>query len=216
MRRIVRVAILFGWSCSIAAPAAAHIDSTGAGPVYDGAWHFLSTPELLTPLVTVALASGLTTPHLGRHVMAVISIGWLLGSIAGCALPTVGSGLALASVSITFVAGGGALLLGKRPAWLLRAGALAVTMVGGFSSTTGYALSANALLVIGGETGAVAAVGLVSAAIGVQAQERGLGVGARYLGSCVIAIGLIMAAWSLRADAEAGGIATQPGSGYPL
>lgn len=202
MNRIVRLVVFIVWSLTGAAPAAAHIDTTGAGPVYDGAWHLLSAPELLTPLVAIALAAGLTARQAGRQVMTVISIGWLLGSGAGCVLPAVGPGPALAAVSVTLVLGGGALLLAERPVWLLRASAAAMSMVGGFTSTTGYAFAADAILIIGGETGAAVAVGLISAAIGVKVQARGLALGARYLGSCVMAFGLIMAAWSVRTSAD--------------
>ena len=37
------------------APAEAHLNSTGMGPVYDGVMHFLMSPEDLVPALALAL-----------------------------------------------------------------------------------------------------------------------------------------------------------------
>ena len=65
--------------------AAAHLNSTGMGPIYDGLLHFLPSPEDIIPVFGLALLAGLrgTTP-----VRSLCTINIFLGAVQFVA-PTV-------------------------------------------------------------------------------------------------------------------------------
>jgi hydrogenase/urease accessory protein HupE len=65
------------------ATAAAHLVTTGMGPVYDGIGHLLLTPEDLVPAVAVALYAGLRGRAPGRRALFFLPLAWLLGGLAG-------------------------------------------------------------------------------------------------------------------------------------
>jgi len=44
----------------------AHLNSTGLGPIYDGAVHLLLSPEDLVPALALALLAGLRGPRYAR------------------------------------------------------------------------------------------------------------------------------------------------------
>jgi hypothetical protein len=56
----------FALSLLIPSYAAAHLVTTGMGPVYDGIGHLLLTPEDLVPSLAVALYAGLRGKSPGR------------------------------------------------------------------------------------------------------------------------------------------------------
>jgi hydrogenase/urease accessory protein HupE len=63
--------------------AAAHLVTTGMGPVYDGIGHLLLTPEDLVPVLTLALFAGLRGTAQGRHAMFLLPVAWLAGGLLG-------------------------------------------------------------------------------------------------------------------------------------
>ena len=63
--------------------AAAHLVSTGMGPVYDGIGHLLLTPEDMIPTVAVAFFAGLRGPATGRLLLFTFPIAWMIGGIIG-------------------------------------------------------------------------------------------------------------------------------------
>jgi hypothetical protein len=66
-----------------AAPAEAHLNSTGMGPIYDGLVHFLTSLEDLVPVLALALLAGLRGPSYGRRALFVLPSAWLLGGFLG-------------------------------------------------------------------------------------------------------------------------------------
>ena len=58
------------------APAEAHLNSTGMGPIYDGITHFLLSPDDLVPALAVAMLAGLRGASYGRRVMFVLPAAW--------------------------------------------------------------------------------------------------------------------------------------------
>ena len=68
------------------APAHAHLNSTGMGPMYDGAMHFVTSPEDLVPAVALALFAGLRGVGHGRHSLFALPAAWLLGGLIGSTL----------------------------------------------------------------------------------------------------------------------------------
>ena len=63
--------------------AAAHLVTTGMGPVYDGIGHLLLTPEDLIPVIAVALYVGLRGKASGRSALFFFPLAWLAGGVAG-------------------------------------------------------------------------------------------------------------------------------------
>jgi urease accessory protein len=63
--------------------AAAHLVTTGMGPVYDGIGHLLLTPEDLVPVLALALFAGLRGAGQGRRAMFLLPVAWLAGGLLG-------------------------------------------------------------------------------------------------------------------------------------
>jgi hydrogenase/urease accessory protein HupE len=63
--------------------AAAHLVTTGMGPVYDGIGHLLLTPEDLVPVLALALFAGLRGAAQGRCAMFLLPAAWLAGGLLG-------------------------------------------------------------------------------------------------------------------------------------
>ncbi|HEX8801484.1 MAG TPA: hypothetical protein VF772_22865, partial [Terriglobales bacterium] len=87
-----------------AAPAEAHLNTTGMGPIYDGLMHFLMSPEDFVPVLALALLAGLRGAAYGRRALFVLPVAWLLGGLAGLS--------AVATTPHPFIAAGWFLLLG--------------------------------------------------------------------------------------------------------
>src|SRR5574337_647485 len=65
------------------APAQAHLNSTGMGPIYDGLMHFLMSPEDLVPVLALAMLAGMRGASHGRSALFVLPGAWLLGGLLG-------------------------------------------------------------------------------------------------------------------------------------
>lgn len=63
--------------------AAAHLVTTGMGPVYDGIGHLLLTPEDLVPALAVAMYAGLRGRAAGRLALFFFPLAWLTGGFVG-------------------------------------------------------------------------------------------------------------------------------------
>jgi len=63
--------------------AAAHLVTTGMGPVYDGIGHLLLTPEDLVPAIAMALYAGLRGRAPGRRALFYFPLAWLIGGFIG-------------------------------------------------------------------------------------------------------------------------------------
>ncbi len=64
MRTVLRLAALLAL---VPGAASAHLVSTGFGPVTDGAWHFVLSPEQSLPMAAFALLAGLRGPVHARR-----------------------------------------------------------------------------------------------------------------------------------------------------
>jgi hypothetical protein len=64
------------------APAVAHLPSIGLGPVYDGIFHLLLSPEDLIPVIALALLAGQRGASSSRRVLWILPAAWLAGSLA--------------------------------------------------------------------------------------------------------------------------------------
>jgi hydrogenase/urease accessory protein HupE len=69
--------------------AAAHLVTTGMGPVYDGIGHLLLTPEDLVPALAMALYAGLRGRAPGRRALFIFPLAWLIGGFIGLTAHTI-------------------------------------------------------------------------------------------------------------------------------
>ena len=178
-------------------PAEAHLNSTGMGPFYDGAMHFLMSPEDVVPVLALALLAGLRGVAFSRRALFVLPAAWLFGGLLG----------------LTAVSTGGNAILGA--AWFLLLGALlAAEAKLSLRATTALAavlgVSHGYLNGIGmGQPGAgpIALLGLIvvifamialAAAFVLQLRAGWARIGVRVAGSWIAASGLLMFGWAVR------------------
>jgi hydrogenase/urease accessory protein HupE len=184
--------------CSVAfwllpAPAAAHLVTTGLGPVYDGISHVLYSPDDLLPVLAVAFLGGLNGVTAARRALFALTGAWLLGGCAGALTDGVAPPAGITAVS--FLVLGGLTAADRRlsaavVAWL----ALVVGLLHGWLN--GAAMAETWGLV--GIASAIFVMVALAAALIVSARAAWARVAVRVAGSWVAAIGLLMLGWNLR------------------
>jgi urease accessory protein len=181
-----------------AAPAEAHLNTTGMGPVYDGLMHFLMSPEDLVPVLALALLSGLRGAAYGRRALFILPCAWLLGGLAGIS--------AAAKSSSPFISAAWFLLLGgllavdaKLSLRIITALAALLGLYHGYLNGNGmgeFETAAGALL---GLVFAVFVLVALSAAFVVRLHANWARIAVRVVGSWISASGLLMLGWAVRA-----------------
>ncbi len=178
--------------------AAAHLVTTGMGPVYDGIGHLLLTPEDLVPAVAMALYAGLRGRAPGRRALFFFPLAWLIGGFIGLAADT---------MPVFPVSAFSFLLVGLLIAADLRLPdnaftvlAVAVGIMHGFLN--GIALKAGpaGLGLLGIMSALFVLVALVSAFV-VSLKPPWARIVVRVAGSWVAAMGLLMIGWFFRGQA---------------
>jgi hypothetical protein len=188
------------WLLLMAQSAAAHLVSTGMGPVYDSMSHLLLSPEYLAPLLGLALWAGLRGADHGRWALFTASGAWLCGGLFGFALfPP--------SIATSLFTAGACLALGVLVAADLRT-SVALTTV--FAASIGFfdgAMNAAAegparstAGVLGDCTAVFVLLALVASPI-MPLRLLWLRVVIRVAGSWLAALGLLLIGWVIRARA---------------
>jgi len=180
------------------APAWAHLNSTGLGPVYDGAAHFLTSPEDLLAALALALWAGARGAGYGRRTLFVLPSAWLLASLLGMTMAAI-SGSALISAVWLLALGA---LLAIDLALPLRVATALAALLGlqrGFLNGSGVEQSANGIVALIGLGSAVFVVVALAAALVVGLRAAWARVAVRVIGSWIAASGLLLLGWSLRA-----------------
>jgi urease accessory protein len=178
-------------------PAAAHLVTTGLGPVYDGVTHLLVTFDDLLPVLALAMLAGLHGPAAGRRTLFLLPSVWLAAGAFGFAVgasPVPGSATA-ASL----------LVLGGLTASGLRfPSAALVTLAVGVGALHGW-LNGVDLAKSGREAGALWGIGAtlfvvvaLVAAFVCRLRAPWTRIAVRVAGSWTFAIGLLLAGWALR------------------
>jgi hydrogenase/urease accessory protein HupE len=197
MKRNRGLPIIAGFVALICAPsiAAAHLVSTGMGPVYDGIGHLLLTPEDLVPALALALYAGLRGAASGRRAMFLLPTAWFLGGLAGSALNiTVGSVLPALSFLLLGVLVAADLGL---PAAAVSAIATALGLIHGFLNGAALREGAGTLGLVGIMAMLFVMVTLVAAFV-VSLEKHWARIAVRVAGSWIAATGLLMFGWTLR------------------
>ena len=188
MRTALRLAALLAL---VPGAASAHLVSTGFGPVTDGAWHFVLSPEQFLPMAAFALLAGLRGPVHARRVMFILPVAWLIAVLVDIPLPVGWAAIVMAGA---FLLTGGLLAADIK---------LSPTVIAVFAILLGavsggaYGAEDGSLLATVGATFTIfVLMALVSSA--VLSVRVGWGVIAvRVLGSWTAATGLLLAGWML-------------------
>jgi hydrogenase/urease accessory protein HupE len=189
--------IIAGFVALICAPsiAAAHLVSTGMGPVYDGIGHLLLTPEDLVPVLALALYAGLRGAATGRRAMFLLPIAWFLGGLAGSAL-NITTGSVLPAMSFLLLGALVAADLGL-PETTVSAIAIVLGLVHGSLNGAALREGAGTLGLVGIMAMLFVIVTLVSAFV-VSLEKHWARVAVRVAGSWIAAIGILMFGWAIK------------------
>jgi hydrogenase/urease accessory protein HupE len=188
---VVFVALMY------AAPAEAHLNTTGMGPIYDGLMHFLMSPEDFVPVLALALLAGLRGAAYGRRALFVLPVAWLLGGLAGLS--------ASAANPHPFIAAGWFLLLGgllaadaKLSLRVTTALAALLGLYHGYLNGTGMGLFETAAVALLGLVFAVFVLVALAAALVVRLRAEWARIAVRVAGSWIAASGLLLLGWAVR------------------
>jgi len=181
-----------------AAPAEAHLNSTGMGPIYDGLTHFLVSPEDLVPVLALALLAGLRGANCGRRTLFVLPAAWLLGGLIGLS-PSDANPHPIVAAGWFLLLGG---LLAANAKLSLRLITALATLLGfyhGYLNGTGMGQTGSAAVALLGLVVAVFVLIALSAAFVVQLRAHWARIAVRVAGSWIAASGLLMLGWAVRA-----------------
>jgi urease accessory protein len=183
---------------TLPATAEAHLTATGMGPVYDGAAHFLMSPEDLVAVLAFGLLAGLRGVSHGRRAMFVLPSAWLMGGLIGLSQsPANGSGVITA---IWFLLLGGLLAADiKLPILVVTVLAALLGLYSGYLNGTGLGQPALAAVALLGLASSVFVVIALVAAFVVTLRADWARIAVRVAGSWTAASGLLMLGWALRA-----------------
>ena len=177
--------------------AAAHLNSTGMGPAYDGLTHFLTSPEDLISVLALALLAGLRGAAYGRRALFVLPAAWLIGGLAGLAGAAMNASGVLTAV--TFLLLGGLVAMDVKLS--LRAITALAALLGlyhGYLNGAGMGQPGSASIALLGLTFAVFILVSLAAALVVQMQAAWARIAVRVVGSWIVASGLLMLGWTVR------------------
>ncbi len=175
----------------------AHLVNTGLGPFYDGASHFALTAEDLLPALGLALLAGQRGARAGRLTLFALPLAWLLGGLAGLAVPTLRDAPALTTASFLILGSLVAAEAPLRPEWVMALAAV----VGALHGYLNGAAMAQAKLGTLGLIGIVATLFLLVAlvaALVVEIRAAWGRIAVRVAGSWIAAVGLLLLGWALR------------------
>ncbi|MCJ7642429.1 MAG: HupE/UreJ family protein [Desulfobacterales bacterium] len=175
--------------------AAAHLVTSGMGPVYDGIGHLLLTPEDLVPVLALALYAGLRGAVTGRRAMFLLPLAWFVGGIAGSALNIVPA-FPISAISFFVL---GVLIAADlcMPATAVTALAIVLGLVHGFLNGAVMKDGAGTLGLVGIMTILFVLVTLASAFV-VSLKRPWARVVVRVAGSWIAATGMLMFWWAMR------------------
>lgn len=178
-------------------PARAHLDSSGLGPVYDGAMHVLASPEDLVPVLALALFAGLRGATQARHVLFALPGAWLAGAFLGLGAPAA-QGSAVVSAVVFLVLGALAAADATLPRPVTTGVAILVGLYHGYLNGTGMGATADSAVALLGLTAVVFVLVVITAAFVVWLRADWSRIAVRVVGSWIAASGLLLLGWAAR------------------
>jgi urease accessory protein len=180
------------------AAAHAHLVTTGLGPFYDGVSHFALTPEDFLPAIALALLAGQRGSRTGRLALFALPGAWLAGGLVGLALPTIHTAALVTTLSFLALGGLVAAEARLRPEWVT-ALAVVVGLLHGYLNGTAMAQAKLGTLGLIGIVSTLFVAVALAAALVVAIRAPWGRIAVRVAGSWIVAIGLLLLGWSLRA-----------------
>ena len=175
--------------------AAAHLVTTGMGPVYDGIGHLLLTPEDLVPALAVALYAGLRGSAPSRYALFFLPLAWLLGGLAG--LPANGPAI-FPLPALSFLVLGVLIAADLRlPTGIFTVLVVVVGLMHGFFNGIALKEGPGGLGLIGIMSALFVLVALVASFV-ISLKPPWTRIVVRVAGSWVTAMGLLMIGWFMR------------------
>jgi hydrogenase/urease accessory protein HupE len=179
------------------APALAHLNSTGLGPVYDGTMHFLTSPEDLLPALALALFAGLRGTRHGREALFVLPGAWLLGGLLGLTASAASGSAVLSSLWLLLLGG----LLAADAKLSPRATIALAAIVGlyhGYLNGSGMGQPGSPVSALLGLASAVFVLVALAAAFVARLRAEWTRIAVRVAGSWIAASGLLLLGWAAR------------------
>ena len=195
-------AMAFAIACGITLTPArveAHLNSTGLGPVYDGALHLFLSPEDVVSVLGIAVLAGLRGARYGRCALLALPAAWLLGGLAGI---VAGSGSSPSATVASFLVVGALIATDARlSSTTFTALALLLGLVHGYLNGAGMGApgAAGAQALVGVAAVVFVVVALVAALV-IQQRQPWSRVAVRVLGSWIAATGLLTLGWTLHSS----------------
>ncbi len=175
--------------------AAAHLTTTGMGPVYDGMAHLLQSPEDIIPVIAIALYAGLRGAVAGRRAMFLLPLAWCIGGLAGSAVP---GAVSFPIPAISFLILGGLVAADLHmPASAVTGLVILLGLVHGFLNGGMLQEGPGTLGLIGIMVVLFVLVTLASALV-VSLKKHWERIAVRVAGSWIASSGLLLLGWSLR------------------
>lgn len=179
-----------------AAPAEAHLNTTGMGPIYDGLLHFVLSPEDLLPVIGLALLAGLRGTAHGRRALFVLPAAWLLGGLIGLAATT---SVTPILTTLSFLLLGGLVAVDAKLS--LRGMTLLAALLGlvhGYLNGAGMGQPGVGAVALLGLVFAVFVLVALMASFVVSLRWPWTRIAVRVAGSWIVACGLLMLGWAVR------------------
>jgi urease accessory protein len=175
--------------------AEAHLVTTGLGPIYDGISHFASSPDVLVPVLALALFAGLRGAAAGRLMLFLLPVAWLAGALAAGRTETASFTVISA---ISFLVSGALVAADLR---LKRGTVATIAVVLGFCDgyINGMSNQPNGsgwLDLVGAIATIFVAVAIVAAFV-IRLKRPWTRVAVRVVGSWIAATGLLLLGWSV-------------------
>ena len=175
--------------------AAAHLVTTGMGPVFDGVGHLLLTPEDLVSALSVALYAGLRGRWPGRRALFFLPLAWFLGGVIGLFM---GGQQVFPLPALSFLILGVLIATDLRlPTNYFTVLIVLVGLIHGFFNGLALKDGPGSLGLVGIMATLFVLVALVSAFV-VSMKPPWTRIAVRVTGSWVAAIGILMIGWFMR------------------
>jgi hydrogenase/urease accessory protein HupE len=181
----------------------AHLVSTGVGPFYDGAAHFLISVEEILPVVALGVLAGLRGARAGRWMTVMIPVTWLAGGLVGLERPLLEPPVML-TIGLLLVPG---LLVAwdrQLPLGVVLAVSMPLSLWTGYSNGSAMAVAGVGILAVCGAAAVAALVVTLVSALAVAQRGGWPRVALRVAGSWMAALGLLSLGWFLNGKWEMG------------
>ena len=176
--------------------AEAHLPGIGLGPVYDGIFHLLMSPEDLIPVIALALLAGQRGTSSSRRVLWILPVAWFAGGFIGMLVGT-SRGSALTCFSFLLLGG----LIASNAKLSVPLTAALATFLGsfhGYLNGSGINRFDDGAYFLLGLTLAVFVIVALFTSFVIPLRQQWALIVVRVAGSWIAASGLLMLGWALR------------------